>query len=185
MRPTILVIALVIALAGCSSPGSSAGPKPTSTPKSSQVITEVVPTLTPNPKASPVPTLKPGATPPKLPTLKIATPKTATPYPAAAYRSIVYGKVTDVKTHKPIAGATISVAEGQRSTHTDAHGRYRIRFPSKQPVSLQVTKKGYVCGLGVGFLTVKQTLRKDWTCQRSTPSHPAVPPAPGIFGHTP
>lgn len=183
MRFVALSFLLVLALSACSSQKSAGRSHPTATPNS-RVQTGPVPGTTPK-HGRKLPTVNPHVTPAALPTVKPFHPKTPTPFPASAYKATVYGHVRDAKSHKPLGGVKILVAEGQRSTKTDASGNYRIVFPVRAAVSLQAKKPHYTCGLAVGILRKGQTVKKNWSCTRVVPGHPVPPPFPSTFGQQP
>jgi hypothetical protein len=107
---------------------------------------------------------------------------TPTPFPTRAYSSVVWGTVRDARTHKPIAGATVTVANGQRSVKTDAQGRYRIGFPGGVYVPVTAKHVGYAESLAMGMMPPHKTFHKDFTLVRASKNHPAPPPVPGSFG---
>ena len=179
-----LVLALsipLLILSACSSHSASTPAEPTATPYE-QVISHNIPMSKPPKNATPFPTADPHATPAKLPTVKVYVPPKPKVWPASAYKSVIYGKVTDVQTHKPIPGAVVAVADGQRKTRSNAAGQYRVVFPSKAAVSFEVTKAHYTCGLAMGMLRPGETYHRNVPCQRIDPKHPVPPPFPTFFG---
>jgi len=57
------------------------------------------------------------------------------------------GRITDVATHQPVAGAQISLRGGRggnpSSATSDANGAYSIRLPAGQRAGLEISKAGY------------------------------------------
>jgi hypothetical protein len=117
--------------------------------------------------------------------LKTATPGVPAHPPAASYTAVLYGTVRDRKSHTPIAGALISVSDGQRTAHSDASGRYRVPFPGGVTASVQVKKSGYQCGLAMGMVKAGHSLKANWKCDRLVAGHPIPPPFPAIIGTPP
>jgi hypothetical protein len=178
MRLSPLGLAGLVLLAGCSTASKSAShtrATPTARPD-----VQYFPTATPGGK--PRPTAVKGVTLPAPPGLKTATPTARVHFPASAYTAQVFGTVTQRKTGKPIAGALVDVADGQKTVRTDAAGRYAIAFPARAAASIQVRKQGFQCGLAMGTLKPAQKVRKDWVCDKTNPSHPVPPPFPSLLG---
>jgi hypothetical protein len=132
-------------------------------------------------KVTPMPTLRPGVPTPVLPTVVPYRPKPHI-WPASAYTASIHGVVRDARTHSPIAGATVAITHGQRSTVTDARGRYSMKFPVGGYVSVQVTRSGYLPQPGSGMLTEGQSARVDFSLQPAGAKSSAPPSFPVIIG---
>jgi hypothetical protein len=117
-----------------------------------------------------------------LPTTRPILPATPTPIPAKSYTATIVGTVRDARTRSPLAGALVAAVGGARSTHTDAFGRYSLTFPGGVMATVQVKMNGYAGELSIGKIPAHKKLRLDFKLIRSTPSHPAAPPAPSLFG---
>jgi hypothetical protein len=183
MRLGAVLALLALGLTACSTTKSASHAHPTAT-SNSHVVTQPVPVFTRG-KGTPRPTANPHLTPLPFATNKPYVPKTATPFPASAYKATLYGKVSDSKTRRGLSGVKVIVAGGQRTTTTNASGKYRVVFPVKAPVSVQLKKAHYSCGLAMGILHAGQTQKKNWSCTKQTPGHPVPPPFPSVFGQKP
>jgi hypothetical protein len=178
IRPLVALTLLVAVAAGCGGSSHSASPTPTL-----GVRTETIPRTSPVPveTVKGLPTVNPHTTPVKLPTTKpiLATP---VPIPASAYTARIYGRITDAKTHAPLAGAIVTVGTGRKHRAvTGPLGKYSLAFPKLATVAVTVNKKGYLGYLAVGKLHNHESYRLDVALQRRLPG--AAPAPPGIFGH--
>ena len=181
MRSVLILSVLALAVSACSSSKTASSPTPT--PQGGSGLVSHFPTATPGKGGQkPVPTHDPRTPLPTLRPVKTATPSAPAHFAARDYTASVYGTITDAKTHKPLPGATVQVADGQRTTHSDKNGRYRIAFPGRLTGSIQVRKPGYQCGIAMGTLKPGQSVRKDWQCQKIDPKHPVPPPFPSFVG---
>ena len=182
MRSVLALAVLSVSLAACGSSASSPSPTPKRT-KTPAARLETIPATSPapTPKGG-FPTANPHATPARLATLPPILAATPTPFPASAYTAVIYGTITDAKTHAPLAGVIVTVGNNHRAV-TGPFGRYRLTFPAGPPVAVTVQEKGYASAPAMGQLTVHQKWKLDWALQPIIPGQRPAPPAPTIFGH--
>jgi hypothetical protein len=117
-----------------------------------------------------------------LPTTPPVLAATPTPIPASAYTATIVGTVRDAGTKSPLAGALVVAADGSHKTRTNAFGQYTLRFPGGAMATVQVTMNGYAGQLSIGKVAPHGRLRLNFSLTQSSPSHPAAPPAPSLFG---
>lgn len=61
-------------------------------------------------------------------------------------QALIFGRVTDAKTKKPLAGAKVVIQQGPvpRRATADGQGRYRIVVSVAEPLSFVTEAKGYM-----------------------------------------
>jgi hypothetical protein len=198
MSRFIAAVIVLIALAGCGSkaatPGPTLGPAisthPTSTPYPTGqpiVVKDTVPPETAVPVKHHAHAGKGRhTTHTALPTPKpvhIVLPS-PTPFPKSAYTATISGRVTDTKTHAPIAGAIIQVGTGlNHQVKTGPFGTYRITFPAGPPVSVQVTAQGYAGALAMGKLSTHKRAVVNFELSKVQAGKPVAPSPPMTFGN--
>ncbi|MDD7318371.1 MAG: TonB-dependent receptor [Prevotellaceae bacterium] len=65
-------------------------------------------------------------------------------------QKIIYGKVSDAQTHKPLSGATVMLDNSETGTTTDHTGTFRMSVPSRSGKKIKVKYIGYK-GRSVAF----------------------------------
>ena len=160
---------MTLAPAGCGG-SSAAGEKQTAVPPTTKPRVIKVPAN---------PGKKGGKAVPILDATPLPTP---TRFPAASYNATLTGRVTDAKSKSPLAGAIVSIGNGQRAVRTDGSGMYRTKIPSGAPVAVQVGINGYVEGLSMGQVKRGSTTTLNFALTRIEPGQPPAPSPPGVFG---
>lgn len=185
MRYRLALGVLTISVTGCGFGSSSSKPAPTATPTVgtySRVAT--IPQTTPPPVRNAGRGFK-GRThgPPVHPGVVRPVVPTPTPIPASAYSAQIFGRVTDIKTGRPLKGAIVTVGSGGRHvTRTGVHGRYRLAFPATLAIPVTVRLRGYTGALAMGRLAPHRSARVNFQLTHITPGKPVPPPAPRVFG---
>jgi hypothetical protein len=172
----------LVTLAACGGSNSAASDRPTTVPTNphQQVVVATLPKAPTN-KRLRIPTPNPRVTPGILPT--VPPVPTATTIPASSYTAVVFGSVVDKKTNSPVAGALVTLGNGQRSAKTSAYGGYRFTFPAGIAMPVTVSAPGYAGSLAMGMLRPRQSFKLDFKLTRVVPGKVTVPPPPTTFGH--
>jgi hypothetical protein len=176
---------LGLVVAGCGS--TAAQPAPTKIPKPRATLANPI-HAGPIPQTSPIKPIKTGTTPvpPRtsspgpIPTLKPAPIPTPPPVPASGYTGTIMGTVSDAKTHSPLAGAIISLGNGNHQVRSGAFGQYRLSFPAGPPVAVSVVMNGYIGALAMGRIQPHHSLRLDFNLLPKVAGQ--APPPPSLFG---
>lgn len=107
---------------------------------------------------------------------------TPTPIPASALSAAITGIVTNAKTGKPVAGATLSLGNKANSARTDGTGHYRLAIPGGKTAAVFVSARGYSGALSMGKVAPHGLTTVDFKLNPRVPGQPDVPPFPGTFG---
>ncbi len=118
-----------------------------------------------------------------LPTVRPVAQATRTPIPLSDYTATIYGKITDAKTHTPIAGAVISEGSSKQVVKSGPFGRYKISFPGNVTAPITVRAAGYLGTLAVGHIGAHVKYQLNVNLRRAGKNIANAPPPPTFFSH--
>ena len=181
----LILLGCVVLVAGC---GGSTAATPTSTPRISTkpqpiAVVGTIPQTTPVARTKAAGATKgAGGKTPVMPPPQPLPTATRDIIPASAFTALLYGTVTDAKTHSPLPGARISVIDASHTTQTDSFGRYSIHFPATRFASVQVSMHGYAGQLTIGRLSAHKRFQLSFQLSPIRGGTPVAPPPPAVFG---
>jgi len=181
MKKLILIAALPL-LAACGSSNTSAPKSHKNTAPAAHIAT--VPQTSPAPIKTSGSRTKTGKGVLKaLPTVRPVAQATRTPIPLSAYTAVIFGKITDAKTHTPIAGAIISEGASKQVVKSGPFGGYKISFPGNATAPITVRAQGYLGTLAVGHVGTHVKYRLNVSLRRAGKNIANAPPPPTFFSH--